>query len=272
MYFLPMRKKLLFSFLLMTFIVCCGYAQRGTLEKAVNDRYQHINGGIVRGDTTKKELAIVFTGHEHGDGGEHILDVLQEKNMKASFFFTGDFYQDTQYNAIIRDLKAEGHYLGAHSDRHLLYCDWNNRDSLLVSKQEFLADLEANYQEMVNYGIAKADAKLFMPPFEWYNDSISQWTKEAGLQLINFTYGTLSHADYTTPEMENYKSSQEIWNSIVKYESSSPNAFNGFILLIHIGTAPERKDKFYNRLDELISWFLEKGYELKRIDELISID
>jgi hypothetical protein len=55
----------------------------------------------------------------------------------------------------------------------------------------------------------------------------------------------------------------------VDYEQSSPSGLNGFILLIHIGTAPNRTDKFYHRLDELIIWLKEKGYDLKRIDELL---
>ncbi|MCK5702865.1 MAG: hypothetical protein KAI29_17000, partial [Cyclobacteriaceae bacterium] len=35
-----------------------------------------------------------------------------------------------------------------------LYCDWEKRDSLLVSKDEFLLDLENNYKEMKKYGIS----------------------------------------------------------------------------------------------------------------------
>lgn len=166
---------------------------------------------------------------------------------------------------MIRRLKSEGHYLGPHSDRHLLYCSWNNRDSLLVSREEFSKDLLANYSAMKKFGIAKKDAPYFIPPYEWYNDSIAQWTKELGIQLINFSPGTRSTADYTTPDLKNYRSSEEIMQSI----KAKGDDLNGFILLLHIGTDPARTDKFYKRLDELIEFLRSGKYEMVRIDELL---
>ena len=168
---------------------------------------------------------------------------------------------------MIRKLKKDGHYLGAHSDKHLLYCDWTRRDSLLVTRDEFSEDLLANYREMEKFGIGQEDAPYFLPPYEWYNDSISQWTKDLGFTLVNFSPGTISHADYTTPDMKNYRSSESIYSSIMQYESKK--GMNGYILLIHIGTDPKRTDKLYNRLDELITELTQKGYRFMRIDELL---
>lgn len=231
-----------------------------------------IQGAVVRGDMTKKKLAIVFAGGDFADGGEHIQKVLKIHKVKGSFFLTGDFYRNPEFSSIIQGLHEDGHYLGAHSDKHLLYCDWEKRDSLLVNHNEFLADLKNNYKEMEKYGISKSEAYFFMPPYEWYNDSISHWTTETDLQLINFTHGTRSNTDYTTPNMNQYVSSDEICQSIVNYETKNAYGLNGFILLIHIGTAPERTDKFYNRLEELILWLKSKEYELMRIDELLMMD
>ena len=236
------------------------------------DIFQCIEGAIVRGDTTKKALSIVFTGGDYADGGVHVQKVLKLREVKASFFFTGDFYRNIDFKEIIKSLHEDGHYLGAHSDKHLLYCDWNKRDSLLVTKSEFLMDLKSNYKEMEKFGISSEDAPLFLPPYEWYNDIISKWTKAAGFQLINFTHGTRSNADYTTPDMTSYRSSDEIYLSIVNYEKGNSYGLNGFILLIHIGTAPGRTDKFYSRLDELIVWLKSQKYELKRIDDLWSVE
>ena len=197
---------------------------------------------------------------------------MDSHEVKASFFFTGDFYRNPDFSGTIKKLIENNHYLGAHSDKHLLYCDWVKRDSLLVTKEEFLMDLESNYREMARFGISLEGAKLFMPPYEWYNDSISKWTNEAGFQIVNFTFGTRTNADYTTPDMSSYLSSEKIWQSIMSYEQKSEIGLNGFIMLIHIGTAPQRIDKFYHRLERLILWLKEKGYNLKRIDELISIE
>jgi peptidoglycan/xylan/chitin deacetylase (PgdA/CDA1 family) len=194
---------------------------------------------------------------------------LKQTSTKASFFFTGRFYRNPAFHTIIQKLKTNGNYLGAHSDEHLLYCDWKKRDSLLVTEQQFKRDLQKNYDELKRIGISKATAHFFLPPYEWYNDSIAIWTKEMGLQLINYTPGTLSHADYTTPDEKNYRSSSAIYQSVIDYEQNHSSGLNGFILLMHIGTDTKRTDKFYHRLPELIQWLKNKEYILVRIDELL---
>jgi peptidoglycan/xylan/chitin deacetylase (PgdA/CDA1 family) len=215
---------------------------------------------------------LVFTGHEFGEGGEFIAKTLEEQKIKASFFFTGSFYANPAFKMTIEKLKSKGNYLGPHSNEHLLYCDWNKRDSLLVSKKQFTEDLLANYKWMADHGIQKQRASYFLPPYEWYNDSISQWTKELGIQLINYTPGTLSHADYTTTNDKNYRSSELINNSIFNFEKSKPSGLNGFILLMHIGAGPERADKFYRRLPELIKMLKAKSYQFQTVEELLRAD
>ncbi|MEP6712049.1 MAG: glycoside hydrolase family 9 protein [Ferruginibacter sp.] len=235
-----------------------------SLGNLLNSKFTYDHGAIIRGDSLQKNISLVFTGHEFADGGELIAKTLQQQNIKASFFFTGAFYNNTSFKKIIGKLKNNGHYLGPHSNKHLLYADWNKRDSLLVTKQQFKDDLNLNYKAMKKTGIINAE--YFLPAYEWYNDSIAAWTKEMNLKLINFTPGTKSNADYTTPEMKNYRTSDEIYNSIIDLENKK--GLNGFILLIHIGTDPKRTDKFYFKLNTLINTLKQKGYHFKRIDKL----
>ena len=244
----------------------------GGASKTLKSKFSYNDGGIIRGDSTKKTIALVFTGHEFADGGKIITQTLKDENLKASFFFTGDFYRNKNFKSVIKNLKKQGHYLGAHSDKHLLYCDWNKRDSLLVSKDEFKKDLSANYKMMERFGLQKTAAQYLLPPYEWYNDSIAAWTNEMGLQLINFTPGTRSNADYTTPDEKNYRSSEEIYQSIVNYENLKPSGLNGFMLLVHIGTDPKRTDKFYNRLPQLIAALKAKGYQFQTVEGLLKAD
>jgi len=135
----------------------------------------------------------------------------------------------------------------------------------------FDADLKSSYQEMANFGINKKNAPYFLPPYEWYNETISSWTEEQNLKLINFTSGTRSNADYTYPQLgKSYKSSDEIYQSIINYNESKKNGLNGFILLLHIGTDPRRTDKFYHLLPKLLTYLKENGYEMVKIDNLLS--
>jgi endoglucanase len=227
------------------------------------------HGAITRGDRSNRKLAIVFTGDEYGEGAESIADTLAKHRVKASFFLSGRFYRNPDFSRSVARLKTSGHYLGAHSDGHLLYADWNDRNKTLLTKSEFSSDLERNYAAMKRFGIRRADAPYFLPPYEWYNDEIAGWTTHLGLKLVNFTPGTSSNADYTSPDDKNYLSSDEIFERIKSYEGRDDNGLNGFILLVHIGAGPKRADKFYARLDDLLVWLRSKGYDPVRIDELL---
>ncbi len=223
-------------------------------------------GGLERADTTEKTIYLAFTGGDYNDGGKSISRTLNKNKVYGHFFFTGDFYRNPDNKKFIKGLRKSGHYLGPHSDKHLLYASWENRDSLLVSKEDFTSDLANNFKAMADLGIYKRNTFLFMPPYEWYNQQISTWAAGQGLVLVNYTPGTRSNADYTTPDMgDKYIGSESIFNSILDYKHSSSNGLNGFILLIHVGTAPEREDKFYNHLNELIKDLESMGYQFGKL-------
>ena len=241
-------------------------------EESLNKQFSYSHGAIVRGDSTQKKIALVFTGDEFADGGNFIARTLQRQKVKASFFLTGRFYQNPAFKNIVQQLRKDNHYLGPHSNEHLLYCDWNNRDSLLVTKEQFFDDLLVNLDIMKGEGINTLNLNYFLPPYEWYNDSIAAWTNDFGMQLINFTPGTFSTADYTWPGLKNYKGSEEIYNSIINYEKSHRSGLNGFILLLHIGTDPKRTDKFYTRLPALITYLKAKGYQFQTVNQLLKTD
>lgn len=224
------------------------------------------HGGIVRMDTTGRSIYLLFTGHEYAEGGDVILRALKRHNVKASFFLTGDFYRNPAFRTLVDALRGDGHYLGPHSDRHLLYVSWEDRDSLLVTRAQFLADLDGNLAAMDSVGVSSGQAVYFMPAYEWYNDSIAAWCRERGRVLVNFTPGTSSNADYTTPDMgSRYVSSDSILTRILRYERLSSCGLNGFLLLTHIGTSPARSDKFYTYLDTLISALKRQGYQFRRL-------
>jgi endoglucanase len=223
--------------------------------KFTTQRNTLVKGAIVRFDTTKKQIALVFSGHEFGEGSEIIKMILDKHKIKASFFLTGDFYRNLEFSKIIRQLRSDGHYLGPHSDKHILYCDWDKRDSMLVTKQQFVDDLKNNIK------LATPNDPILLPPYEWYNDTIASWCAQYGISLVNFTPGTSSNQDWTYPELgKQYVSSDTIYNRILNFESRKPNGLNGFILLTHIGTDPRRTDKFYKKLDGLITELEKRGY------------
>lgn len=235
----------------------------------LDTRFTYDHGGITRGDKSSKRMALVFTGDEFAEGGTTIANVLVKHGVKASFFLTGRFYRNRANRQIIERLRKDGHYLGPHSNEHLLYADWNDRSRTLVTREQFERDLNANFAAMRQFGIERREVTFFMPPFEWYNDEISGWAYDVGQRIINFTPGTRSNADYTTDDDTNYISSKAIMTRIKEYEAKDANGLNGFILLMHIGSGPKRSDKFHEHIDSLVTLLLSRGYKPVRVDELL---
>lgn len=231
-------------------------------EKVKRDK----TGAIVRINPDKKNIYLAFTADSLFEGGEQVLNKLNAHQIKGSFFFTGNFLRNRSHKRIIKKIIKDGHYVGPHSNKHLLYCAWDNQDSTLVSFQEFKTDLEKNYKALKRFGVSRTEATWFMPPYEWCNREIVEWCKEMGIQVVNFTPGTGTNADYTTPDMKNYKSSEEIWEKLKIFEEYEPEHLNGAILLIHPGTEPARTDKFYDLLDEIIEYMYTNGYHFKSLN------
>ena len=226
-------------------------------------------GGIIRGPKSQRLIALAFTGHDFAEGGDVILDQLAGHHARASFFLTGAFLENPRFETLIRRMAREGHYIGPHSDRHTLYCPWTGPKKTLISRGEFEADMRRNLQKVSRFGIPPDQVHYWIPPYEWYNQEISGWSRAMGLQVVCFTPGTRANADYTEDHATNYVSSQEIFDSIVKREKTDPHGLNGFILLLHLGAGPGRADKMHNRFGELLDYLEARGYRFVTVEELL---
>ncbi len=193
------------------------------------------HGALIRSDTLSMKIYLCFTGHDYYEGFDHVLAVLERHQIEASFFLTGDFVRN--HGRLVKDIAAQGHFVGAHSDKHLLYCDWDKRDSLLHPREAIRKDIEDNLLALENMDIYP---KYFMPPYEWYNREVVEIARELKQITVNFSPGTRSNADYTTPDMPNYVSSEEIIKSIYTFEAN--NEMNGFHL-----SNPSRDESFTKR-------------------------
>ncbi len=253
---------------------CAAFALAGLLGAAAAvqpDDVQRVEDGIVRGSTARRQLALVFTGHEFAEGATTILDALARRRAKASFFLTGVFLRDAGKRLVVERMVRDGHYVGPHSDAHLLYAPWSGPKATLVSRQAFREDLERNLDALRPFGVPRAEARVFLPSYEWYTQDIARWTREAGLTLVCHTPGTRSNADYTEEGTPQFVPTDTIFESILRRERDDPHGLNGFLLLLHVGAGPRRADKFHRRFDELLDALATRGYAFVRVDELLRL-
>jgi endoglucanase len=249
---------------LLALLCTPGLAAQGT-----GDTPQRREGGIIRGPTSARRIALEFTGHEFAEGGTVILDELARRGARASFFLTGDFLRTPERAALVRRIVGDGHYLGPHSDKHLLYCDWRARDRTLVTREAFTHDLTQNLEAIAAFGVKLGGVRYWVPAYEWYNADIAAWSASLGLTLVSFTPGTRSNADYAGEADTNFVPSRQIADSILAREWEDPDGLNGYLLLLHIGAGPGRADKMHSRLGSLLDDLSARGYRFVRVDELL---
>ncbi|MCR4921334.1 MAG: glycoside hydrolase family 9 protein [Bacteroidaceae bacterium] len=242
------------------------YAEEGRRSaQHLPDRNVYQQDGIIQGDPQRKRICLVFTAADRADGADHIITTLHEKRVPGGFFFTGKFFE--MFPDVVRRLVAEGHYVGSHSYGHLLYFPWGEPENMSVTQAEFDEDMKKSFALLHQFGIKKEQARYFIPPYEHYNALVASWARLLGLQVINYTPGTASNGDYTIPSMKNYYSSDSIFRRIIRFEEE--RTLNGHFLLLHLGTHPDRTDKFYFRLAALIDELRRRGYEFVSVPDMI---
>src|SRR5258707_802370 len=162
---------LLFSMLVFAGVFLVSLRSSEPPEPSYQAKPELRDGAIVRGPKTEHKIALVFTGHQFAEGGTAILDDLASHKARASFFLTGDFLRKTNFEPIIKRIIEEGHYLGPHSDKHLLYCAWDKSKKTLLTRKEIERDLCKN-REVIGDLSQHRIKTYFIPPYENCNPEI----------------------------------------------------------------------------------------------------
>ncbi len=213
-----------------------------------------------------KRIALLYTGHEFAEGMALVLDALNARGARASFFFTGDFLRRAEFAPLVRRVVREGHYLGPHSDRHLLYCSWDSPPKTLVSRAEFRRDVVRNVDEVVRFGVRRSSITYWVPAYEWANPDITLWAGELRLRTVGTVLaGTRANADYMCDDNPRFVPAARIVESVLERETE--DGLDGAELLMHVGAGPCRSDKLHTRLGGMLDELTRRGYRFLRIDE-----
>lgn len=258
-----MKKILLFAAAFVC-LAACGTKEE-TADVLLTDEY----GVVQRVNPDEKTVFLVFTGHfseedngafENFDGIVPVLDILQEKGVKGSFFPTGNCFRQPKYEDAIKRIISDGHYLSAHSNHHLLLCPYDDRDCTLVTPDSLAADIAGMEAELMRFGLEKEQFDYMIPPYEWYNHETADGLHNLGFSLCNPTEGLVTGEDWMPEGADNYCSAAQMVQNIWDFDDEQ--GLNGAIILVHAMVYPGRtdEDRTFTHLGEIIDGLRERGY------------
>lgn len=188
--------------------------------------------------TKIKEVALTFDDGPT-DFTPKFLDILKEKNIKATFFCIGK--QIEKHPETFQRIIVEGHSIGNHTYSHS-----NNTGFLSTSKM--IEEIENCDEVILNIGNIKTD--LYRPPFGVTNPNIAKAIKKTNKKSISWNVRSLD----TMIDDE-----KKIYHRITK------DLKKGSIILLH-----DTSEKTYNVLVELLLFLEREKYSTFAIDSIIN--
>lgn len=196
---------------------------------------------IYRVDREEKWISITFdVNWAKTDYLEDILKILDDNNVKATFFIMGKWVVYPEDNsAKLLAIKEAGHEIGNHSYEH--------PDFQRISKERMEQEIKKTEEIFTKYGIE--NSKLFRAPSGSYNDNALTLCNELGYRVVQW--------DVDSVDWKEMGREQEYSRVIKKVQKGS-------IILFHNNAkyTPEN-------LSRIIKELREQGYEFKKIEELL---
>ena len=182
------------------------------------------------------KISISFDAAWGGDKTLGILDLLDEYNIKTTFFLVDIWTQ--KYPELVKEIVARGHEIGNHSTSHPQMSKLNETQ---IAK-------EINTQADNVLAIAGVRPVLFRPPYGDYNNRVITTARAQGFVPIQWSVDSLDWKN---------RGAQEIINRATKVKS-------GDIVLFH-------NDSQYilDALPAVLKYYAENGYSVVPISEIL---
>lgn len=195
-----------------------------------------ILSGPVRAAEGEKWVALTFDDGPSGELTKRLLEGLAVRGVKATFFVCG--YRVADYPEALRQIAAEGHEIGLHSDKH---------DYMQNMGYDAVVDDLTRCREAV-LDCCGAKARLFRPPGGLYSETVLRASDAMGLSVILWS---------VDPEDWDAKKAASVLPTIRK------EVFPGSIILMH-DLHGSSIDAALTAIDELTA----QGYRFCTVSEL----
>lgn len=188
-------------------------------------------------ETSEKKVALSFDAAWGADKTSEIMDILEEYEMKATFFLVG-FWID-KYPEKTKEIYDRGFLIGNHSTNHP-HCN-------KLTKEDITKEIITTNQKIKQ--ITGNNPKYFRAPFGEYNNTLLESIEELNMKCIQWDVDSLD------------------WKGLSGAEIASrilPKVKNGSIILCH-----NNSDHILEALPIVLLGLKNKGYTSVVMEELV---
>ena len=185
----------------------------------------------------KQIVSISFDVAWNNDDTEKLLSILKQKQVKTTFFLTGDWVD--QYASSVKTIFKNGHEIANHSDSHLHMTE--------LSPEKITEQIQ-NCNNKIEK-ITGTCPTLFRAPYGEYNDVVIDSVQHAKMYCIQWNIDSYDWKDLSAEEMQ---------------KRIIDNIKPGSIILFHNGAKNTPI-----ALSQIIEAIQKEGYQIVPVSELI---
>lgn len=181
-------------------------------------------------------IAISFDASWGGDKTLRILDILDQYDIKTTFFLVDIWTQ--KYPELVQEIISRGHEIGNHSLTHA--------HMSRLSEEGIIKELSGMADGLEK--VAGVRPTLFRPPYGEYNDLVVSVARAQGYEVVQWSVDSLDWKN---------RGAQDIIRRATKVQS-------GDIVLFH-----NDSDYIVEALPEVLSCYKKNGYNVVPVSEIL---
>ena len=193
----------------------------------------------------KKLVALTFDDGPYPPYTQKLLDVLEKKQVKATFFMVGN--NASKNPEVVTLVTSKGHEVALHAEEH--------KDFLKLNEQELAGNILRGKKILEE--LTGKPVKYLRPPHGFRDWAVMEAASDAGLKVVNWS---VIPRDWTNP------GAQEIVDRVCK------NVAPGAIVLLHDGDAPAQtasREQTVEATALIIDELRKQGYNFVTVSQLL---
>lgn len=209
--------------------------------------------------TRRREISLVFNAIDSVEGLTDILNVLENYNIRASFFVNGEFINRNP--GAVKEIINSGHEVGS-----LFYVYFDMTDSRFDIDNEFIKQGLARNEDLFYNATGMEVSLLWHAPYYFINSNIISASREMNYTYAGRDFDSLDWVSRYDRGKTNalFLSTRQIINRILDLKQP------GSIIPVRIGIrSGGRQDYLFHRIDILINALINQGYDIVPVSILM---